>query len=209
MRENKQDKISAIYLKMLENRSFNDISVKDIADECSISVRTFYNYFRDKHQVAEYFYDSHVAAFKQLPFGQFYMSVLHFLHGNCKGMSNLFSYSGQNNLHRYISRDVLGELCRHISSNVFQDAEAERAKVSLDSIALRIHTTIQRWATTDAYPSEMVLSVSEEGFVQEFLYSSIRSYYSTDPLPEGQHIVLSPMRIDREKSFLFCLPEEI
>lgn len=46
--------IIAAFLRLMENKSFDRIVVQDILDETPIARSSFYSYFRDKYEIAEY-----------------------------------------------------------------------------------------------------------------------------------------------------------
>jgi AcrR family transcriptional regulator len=55
-KQNQRTKRSIIdaFLRLLDQKSYDRITVQDILDETPISRSSFYTYFRDKHDIAEY-----------------------------------------------------------------------------------------------------------------------------------------------------------
>lgn len=55
--------IHASVLELLENRSVAKITVKDIAENCGITPRTFYHYYPDKNAAINAIYTEHMTKF--------------------------------------------------------------------------------------------------------------------------------------------------
>lgn len=48
-------------MELMEHKTLKEISAQEIADNCGLSRRTFYNKFRDKYDVVEWVYKHHIA----------------------------------------------------------------------------------------------------------------------------------------------------
>lgn len=58
--------IISAFLKILEKKSFERIVVQDILDETPVSRSTFYSYFHDKYEIAEYLESGVLSAIEKL-----------------------------------------------------------------------------------------------------------------------------------------------
>lgn len=102
---------------LLENQSLQNISVRQIAHNCNLSTRSFYNYFSDKYDLANFIYYavSEIAWYHEgLPrnleqaydaFGQ--TTILSY-----SVWKNMFKYIGQNNIREFVLTKTSSDLCR-------------------------------------------------------------------------------------------------
>lgn len=55
--------LAASLEKLLETKSFDEVTIKDIIDECGASRTTFYRHFRDKYELMNWVYKNQVDMF--------------------------------------------------------------------------------------------------------------------------------------------------
>ena len=55
--------IEDTFLHLLKEKSFVNITIKDICDEAMISRSTFYSHYKDKYDLLEYFFDKLISNF--------------------------------------------------------------------------------------------------------------------------------------------------
>lgn len=89
-------------IELLSKGRVENISVRDIADNCGVSTRTFYNYFKDKHDLFLSIYTSDLEAFFQankegLTFYPFMKHTGDVLWEYKEFFKNFQAYIGQNN----------------------------------------------------------------------------------------------------------------
>ena len=53
--------LSATIQELMQHRALDEITVKDLLEECGISRPAFYKYFRDKHELLEYVFRKELA----------------------------------------------------------------------------------------------------------------------------------------------------
>ena len=58
--------IKAAFIRLLNERPLNKISVKSIVDICNISRNTFYSHYRDKYDIAEQLFEKYKEDFMEL-----------------------------------------------------------------------------------------------------------------------------------------------
>lgn len=56
VRKTTKDIIAESTKELMKSRTLDKILVEDIANNCGISRRAFYNHFKDKHEVISYIY---------------------------------------------------------------------------------------------------------------------------------------------------------
>ena len=49
--------IEDVFLNLIKEKTFTDITIKDICDEAMISRSTFYSHYKDKYDLLEHFFE--------------------------------------------------------------------------------------------------------------------------------------------------------
>ncbi len=89
-------------MELFSETTIDKITVKDIAQNCNLSTRTFYNYFKDKYEIInscyisllEKYYYEHKA---DLTFHLWLLYTAEVICDHCSFFTNIFKYTGQNN----------------------------------------------------------------------------------------------------------------
>ena len=58
--------IEDAFLNLIKEKSFADITIKDLCDEAMISRSTFYAHYKDKYNLLEYFFDKIISNFTEI-----------------------------------------------------------------------------------------------------------------------------------------------
>ena len=93
--------------QLLAVKGIDRVTVKDICENCGVSTRTFYKYYRDKYDVIntcfndelENFYRQHQGPISLHPFIFFTTDIVN---EHLDFYGNVFRYTGQNNIRRYL-----------------------------------------------------------------------------------------------------------
>lgn len=90
--------IFASLMDLLHNRTIEQITVRDISNNCGISTRSFYNNFVDKHDAVSQFYLSHMRPYLLSSLQEWHDHRSQFLMAERSFFINTICYQGQNNL---------------------------------------------------------------------------------------------------------------
>lgn len=58
--------IEDVFLNLIKEKTFTDITIKDICDEAMISRSTFYSHYKDKYDLLEHFFEKIISNFTAL-----------------------------------------------------------------------------------------------------------------------------------------------
>ncbi len=122
-KQTNQDLITASFLDLLDaNKSFKSITIQDIAENCGVSRRTFYNAFNDKYDIIIYLYRNQFSNKKHNENQNFNSTVLSL----CKSIAD-------NRL--YWKKILKNDSCReYFHSHLFHDLfQALSGKAVLDT----------------------------------------------------------------------------
>ena len=94
-------------LELFSQYSIDEITVADIAANCNISTRTFYNHFRDKHELITWVYTNKLEKYfdrrpSKISFWGFMRYSAQVVYDNASFFINVSSYQGQNCLQESI-----------------------------------------------------------------------------------------------------------
>ena len=114
-----KDYIEMSAREMLSNSEITNVTVKDICDNCNISTRTFYKYYRDKYDVInkcldsklEEFYDQSV---ENINLRSFLIYTTSIVNDHIPFYENVFRYTGQNNIRSYLVKPLSANYLRII-----------------------------------------------------------------------------------------------
>ena len=120
-------------IELLEHKSIEDITVTEIAKNCGISPRAFYNHFKDKHEVVSSIYIRHMTPYLNAPLNEWYEQLGNFFLLYNHFMENTLCYTGQNNLGDTIVAFEWVKLRPHIRPEVLADElELMRTEVAIE-----------------------------------------------------------------------------
>lgn len=130
-------------IELLSRGRVENISVRQIADNCGVSTRTFYNYFKDKNDLFLYVYTSDLEEFFQknkehLTFEPFMYHTGEVLWEYQDFFKNFQAYTGQNNFRDSVY-DPLMEYYEKIITECFHD---EVTKDLHESLMFFVHGMI-------------------------------------------------------------------
>lgn len=108
-----KDAIMNSFLKLLEKKSFEKITVKDIVEDCGVNRKTFYYYFADIYDLAEYVFRSEISKFTEniLPETTVEEALNLFcdlIEKNKRIVMHSFNFSGEAGIKSFLS-EILGK----------------------------------------------------------------------------------------------------
>ena len=90
--------------ELMNKKPIQDISVKEVAENCRVSTRSFYNHFKDKYDLINTIYMGKEKELYSVGFGyssvsrDSFISLFTYVAENQRFYDNACSYTGQNNL---------------------------------------------------------------------------------------------------------------
>ncbi|MEN6314426.1 MAG: dihydroxyacetone kinase transcriptional activator DhaS [Clostridiaceae bacterium] len=138
--------------RLMAKTAFNQISVKDIVDDCGLTRQAFYYHFKDKYDLMNWIYYTETARFMSS-----YNNVEHWLDGlvdlcnymrqNKTFYMNALNTTGQNSFQEYL-RDYIRDISISVIENI-QNAEFEEEKWGFitEFISTAFVGMIVRWAS--------------------------------------------------------------
>lgn len=108
--------------QLLEDKSFTDISVSDIAQHCNISRNTFYYHFKDKYDVITWIFYTEITPLigdtvSINKWGSDMRALCHYIQENKTFYVNVVKFQGQNSL-----ADCLMEFYENLVQNMILNA---------------------------------------------------------------------------------------
>lgn len=87
--------------ELLEEKTFEEITIQAIVENCGASRMTFYRYFKDKYDLVGWIYKEEVDNFRKNHLGletldDFIKSITKFIYSKKHFFSEIFKYEGQN-----------------------------------------------------------------------------------------------------------------
>ncbi len=115
------------FLKMLEKKSFEKITVKDIVEDCGVNRKTFYYYFADIYDLAEYVLRSEISKFSEslTPETSVEETMNLFcdlIEKNKRIVMHSFSFSGENELKGFMNEILLKAFMEIVQSSAAANA---------------------------------------------------------------------------------------
>lgn len=122
-------------IDLLSHGDVESISVSDIARNCGVSTRTFYNHFRDKHDLFLYIYTRELERFYQanqdhLTFRPFMFRTGQILWDYKDFFQNFQKYTGQNNFRDSVYQPLM-DYYERIVRECFHDTVTKDTKDAL------------------------------------------------------------------------------
>lgn len=172
--------IEDTFLQLIKEKSFVDITIKDICDEAMISRSTFYAHYKDKYDLLEYFFEKITSNF--IAIGVTYFSdkshtlkieaasnILHYIHENADIFKTFLELNEQNldlfnHLNNIIYKSCLNYLSRTNKVDKYGLGNAYVAQIYTSIIMTSI-----RWVAVNKNPEDF------NGILQ--LSSDINEYF--------------------------------
>lgn len=114
-------------IDLLQTKTIDEITVTQIAKNCGITTRTFYNHFRDKNEVVSTIYTNEMRKHMDCSIPEWYGYMTDFFTSMMPFFEHSLCYAGQNSLSEAIIALEWEKLIPHIKSEVRND-EAELKK---------------------------------------------------------------------------------
>ena len=120
-------------LELLNSKKITDISVNEIAKNCGISSRAFYNHFHDKHDVVSSIYVNYMSVVLDCTLDEWYYHLGDFMLTYDRYMEHCLIYRGQNCLADTIIDLEWRKLNRHIRPEILEDElEFKRTEIAIE-----------------------------------------------------------------------------
>lgn len=120
-------------MELLQLKTIEEITVTEIAKNCGISSRAFYNHFKDKHEVVSSIYIRHMKQYLNCTLEEWYEQLGNFMEKNSLFMEHTLCYNGQNNLGETILQVDWQKLEKHIKPEVRADRiELTRTQIAIE-----------------------------------------------------------------------------
>ncbi len=155
-------------LELLSQYPLEKITVADIAKNCQISTRTFYNHFHDKHELVTWIYTSKLQRYfdqrhSKISFWGFTRFSTEIVYENIDFFINVSSYQGQNCLHDSLL-SPMRDMYIHIIQDIYHDPITEELYKSLTIFLYGIIGYIRQLILTrQIIPPEDASADFEEG----------------------------------------------
>lgn len=114
-------------IDLLQTKTIDEITVKQIAQNCGITARTFYNHFRDKNDVVSAIYTKEMRKHIDCPIPEWYCHMSSFFASMPLFFEHSLCYAGQNSLSDAIIELEWEKLMPHIKPEV-KNNESELRK---------------------------------------------------------------------------------
>ena len=123
-----KEAIAAAFEKLLSERSFTKIPVKDITEVCGISRNTFYYHFKDKYELMDWIVRSDLAASVEAyndpeRLAETFIAVCRMMYERKRFYYACLQYEGQNSLYEFFT-DFYYELWK-VNIASYYDSEGE------------------------------------------------------------------------------------
>lgn len=126
-----RDLIASSTLELLQTKRIDEFNVTDIVNNCGVSKRSFYNYFKDKYDVCNYIYDSVLDNYcwyvdgQLQSLSQFFERTYVVFNSEDKKIRNFLShtmcYRGQNCMQDYVATRGISDIVHLLRHNGRED----------------------------------------------------------------------------------------
>ena len=144
------------FVKLLNERPLNKITIKDIVEECGINRNTFYYHFRDKYDLLNWIFDMdffRIAGSVETSQPWTVMTTLcNYFYDNRDFYRRALRVTGQNSFLEHY-REMLAPILRGVLENVLDDSEYMEFHIAFYQDALT--GALERWLSApDCVSSE-------------------------------------------------------
>lgn len=112
--------ITFALFECLENADYASVSTVDIIEAAGCSKRTFYNHFRDKYDIIQWYWDYSMQEYLNSPQHVYYHKYLELINNNYNAFSKIMEYLGQNNFFDFFVEYESKKYRQHISRNIYK-----------------------------------------------------------------------------------------
>lgn len=112
--------IQSSLAELLKSFPQDKITVKQIVDNCGMSVRSFYNNFSDKNEAVNSIWVDAITPFLNAPLDEWYTHSLNYVVQNKDMFKNMLSYTGQNNYAEIYYKIERSKLMMHMNPKVLE-----------------------------------------------------------------------------------------
>lgn len=117
-------------IELLKNKTIDEITVTQIARNCGITTRTFYNHFRDKNEVVSTIYTKEMRKYMRCSIPEWYVHMGNLFISMPPFFEHSLCYAGQNSLSDTIIALEWEKLMQHIKPEV-RENEKELLKTMI------------------------------------------------------------------------------
>lgn len=111
--------LSDSLIDLLERFPFEKVTVNQIAENCGIAKRTFYNHFRDKYDLAVWTFihqlETYYSSGDSVTFSNMIFHSIEIVYKDQHMLRNIINYTGQNNFRQSILDPMVDIYCRLIT----------------------------------------------------------------------------------------------
>ncbi len=98
-----KDYLEESAIELFSKRPIDKVTISDICENCGLSVRTYYNYFKDKYDIINHCYLDQVAKYvhqhaEKMTLHDLMLLLCDDIYKNPEFFRNIFEYKGQNNI---------------------------------------------------------------------------------------------------------------
>ncbi len=116
-------------IELLKTETIDEITVTQIARNCGITTRTFYNHFRDKNEVVSTIYTKEMRKYMRCSIPEWYVHMADFLTSMSAFFEHSLCYAGQNSLSDAIIALEWEKLMQHIKPEVRENEKELRKTI--------------------------------------------------------------------------------
>jgi AcrR family transcriptional regulator len=145
-----QQAIVQTFKGMVEEKSFNKITVTDLCEKTGISRRCFYDYFKDTHDIVIWIFNEEFLSAYTLDnqfyfFGDFFYNLCDYCYQNAPYYGRILTLKGQNSFRDYFKNAIRPIVYQDVKKGIEDDLLAE---MFINSIVDLILFFIPRWLNT-------------------------------------------------------------
>ncbi|MCH5300894.1 MAG: TetR/AcrR family transcriptional regulator [Ruminococcus sp.] len=150
---------------LLNKTAIDKITLKRILDECGVSKQTFYRYFRDKYDLAnwrfsEIYFNASSAVTPQMTFTESSICIYSGFKGKLTYLKNMYSSDDYNNLNRFMNLKLKSYFYEILKQNGF-NIKNEEMIFLVDTWIYVISENTKRWVMDDC-------KISKETVIKTF-----------------------------------------
>lgn len=171
-------------LELLDTEPIQNISVRAIADNCSVSTRTFYNHFFDKHDLVNYVYCTMNESCwfengRKCSLEEFLTNWAHQSSTTYRNFFiNTFTYHGQNDIRESIHKKGVRDLARLLEWTGYADVIDEQVQSMLSFYMYGLISTFEEGLRLPEY--DFKKWSNQRGLI--YLPKPIYEYLSAEPI---------------------------
>jgi len=179
--------------ELMEEMSFDKITVGHICNKCEMNRKSFYYHFKDKYDLVNWiYYTEFIGTIKGKEYKdgfEFLFDVCDYLEKNRKFYRKVIKYDGQNSFFEYFEEIVTPAVVKY-TCDIFGDDDNNTFYVQFFTDAFL--NAIKKWLIeTNDIPAEKFISL-----IRSCIYGSVFCYFNiSDMLKNCYGIILNPCNI--------------